>query len=424
MSKFVNAARADINPDCHCPTAADSPVLVRVGEGKQQEIPRTDIVSSNELRRVSGPVLVPVNRGLASKGMQVGRTETRSSQVVTRFFPTGLGVGVTLSAALGLTSGVLAASAALAVLAITISRHEPAVFSKSALVSHSQTDTQTSGATAQPLPMSDHPLVDNDDREADAKAGIDQRPSTAADFTREVVVVGHEVSAPKPSTDRSLPAPPDLRDIATTVPTQQLTAGGLSAAIPEFHEPRAPELPATRNEDVQASHTRDSSVRLASAEKARGTELADEIVWTSVSRTDPATVKAYLAKFPYGKHSQQAQQILSEMTAMHSRDTEAVLAALKKYSEAWSAKDVSDIVALRPGLGRRTVKEELSNVRSIAMRIRPIGSPKIEGNRAAVECIHEVEETFGDGIARARPGTRMTYFLARSDGNWQIQDSH
>lgn len=127
---------------------------------------------------------------------------------------------------------------------------------------------------------------------------------------------------------------------------------------------------------------------------------------------------------PSSESDAKSEPVLATAQTTQGSDKDAVLAALQKYSRAWSDKDIADILALRPHLGRRTVKQELADVRSIAMRIRPVGAPKIEGDQAAVVCIHEVSETFGDGIARQIPGTRMTYFLARgSAGTWQISDS-
>ncbi len=144
--------------------------------------------------------------------------------------------------------------------------------------------------------------------------------------------------------------------------------------------------------DMDSLPARQLTLNLTDIEKPRGMKVADEGV----------------------------QRPLLPVT---SPDTDAVLATLKRYSEAWSAKDVSKITALRPGLGERKVKKELSSVRFIAMRIRPLSSPKIQGDHAAVECIHEVNQTFNDGIARAHPGIKMTYALIRRGGNWFIESS-
>ena len=114
---------------------------------------------------------------------------------------------------------------------------------------------------------------------------------------------------------------------------------------------------------------------------------------------------------------------LNSPVATPSRDASGVIATLERYSDAWNTKDVADITAIRPGLGRRTVKEELSSVRSIVMRIRPTSVPRIEGDRATVECIHQVDQIFKDGIEKQNPGVRMTYVLVKRDGNWLIADS-
>jgi hypothetical protein len=106
-----------------------------------------------------------------------------------------------------------------------------------------------------------------------------------------------------------------------------------------------------------------------------------------------------------------------------SADAKAVVGALAKYSAAWNTKRAANITALRPGLPRRAVQQELSSVRSITMRIQPISAPTIQGNRATVECIHQVDQVFSDGVKKENPGIKMIYVLVRRDGNWLIEES-
>ena len=102
----------------------------------------------------------------------------------------------------------------------------------------------------------------------------------------------------------------------------------------------------------------------------------------------------------------------------------AVVAALQRYSRAWNGRDVSEIIAVRPSLSRRTVREELASARAISMNIRPTSTPKIRGDVATVECEHRVTQTFRDGVQKQTPGVRMTYVLQRHGGDWVIVDAH
>jgi hypothetical protein len=115
--------------------------------------------------------------------------------------------------------------------------------------------------------------------------------------------------------------------------------------------------------------------------------------------------------------------ILAPSSGKISADAEAVIAALERYSNAWNAKRVAQITALRPGLPRRTVEEELSSASSIRMHIQPTSAPRIEGNRATVECIHQVDQVFKDGIEKQSPGVKMTYVLVKRGNNWLIEAS-
>jgi hypothetical protein len=106
-----------------------------------------------------------------------------------------------------------------------------------------------------------------------------------------------------------------------------------------------------------------------------------------------------------------------------SADANAVIAALEKYSDAWNTKRVAQITALRPGLPRRTVVQELSSASSIIMRIQPTSIPRIQGNRATVECIHQVDQVFTDGVEKQNLGVKMIYVLVRRGSNWLIEES-
>jgi hypothetical protein len=103
-------------------------------------------------------------------------------------------------------------------------------------------------------------------------------------------------------------------------------------------------------------------------------------------------------------------------------DQRAVLAALQNYSAAWNSKDAAAIRAVRPGLRQHTLRKELADVDSIDMQIRPASNPQIDGDRAAVECVHDVHETFTGGVERSASGVRTTYTLVRQHGAWVIED--
>lgn len=104
-------------------------------------------------------------------------------------------------------------------------------------------------------------------------------------------------------------------------------------------------------------------------------------------------------------------------------DARAVMETLQQYCDAWNARHVDQITALRPRLTRRIVDQELSGARSIVMRIQPTSAPRIAGNRATVQCIHKVDQVFTDGVEKQNPGVNMTYVLMRRGSNWLIEDS-
>jgi hypothetical protein len=101
-------------------------------------------------------------------------------------------------------------------------------------------------------------------------------------------------------------------------------------------------------------------------------------------------------------------------------DAADVLAALRSYSSAWQSRNVNRIIALRPGLNKRTVRAELKDVVSLRMNIRPIAEPDIEDDVARVSCIHQVTQTFSGGVQKHSSEVRMTYLLVKRNGKWVI----
>ena len=149
----------------------------------------------------------------------------------------------------------------------------------------------------------------------------------------------------------------------------------------------------------------------------------EETLWHSAANSAGA-LSEYLAQYPNGAHAGDARLRLAALdSAKRMRDENAVIAVLAEYSRAWNARDLDDIRALRPGLATRTLKEELSAARSITMQIHPIGTPKIEGDRATIECLHRVDQMFDDGTEKQSPGVHMTYVLVKRGGSWLIADT-
>jgi hypothetical protein len=156
---------------------------------------------------------------------------------------------------------------------------------------------------------------------------------------------------------------------------------------------------------------------------------AEEDAWKSLDQTRKESVESFLARYPDAGHASDARQLLDGLSNQRAResalarDAHAAIAALEKYSDAWNAKDLGRISAMRPGLGRRTLKEQLAGARYIAMHIHPLSAPRIEGDRATVECIHQVDQVFSDGIEKQNPGVKVTYVLVRRGEQWLIEDS-
>ena len=165
---------------------------------------------------------------------------------------------------------------------------------------------------------------------------------------------------------------------------------------------------------------------LTRKEKAAQMERAEETAWNAVNRKDRASLQAFVKQFPTGKHSSEARQALANLApapaadTTHAADAVAVTAVLQRYAAAWNNKDIDEILALRPGLGKQFVRNALKGTRSMHMEITPNSPPKIQGGHATVVCTQRVDQTFADGVEKHPPQTMVTITLARNGNSWTI----
>jgi hypothetical protein len=144
----------------------------------------------------------------------------------------------------------------------------------------------------------------------------------------------------------------------------------------------------------------------------------------SIFSQDPHALNENLTALPSVPPMEMPHPMLARTSSQAlSADARQIIATLERYSNAWNAKRIAEITELRPKLSRRTVKEELSGASSIVMRIQPTSVPSIRGNRATVECIHQVEQVFTDGVEKKNPGVKMTYVLVRRGSDWLIDEA-
>jgi hypothetical protein len=156
--------------------------------------------------------------------------------------------------------------------------------------------------------------------------------------------------------------------------------------------------------------------------KPPGPDRAEESAWQTANLLDRSSLANYTAQFPSGRHYLEAQQALAQLRAAEllKQESAAVLTVLRQYADAWSSKDLNSILALQHTLDRRVVKEQLSPVKALVMRIAPASDPRIDGQQATVACRRQVVETFSDGVEKQSPESLVTFVLSKHNGAWTI----
>jgi hypothetical protein len=105
-------------------------------------------------------------------------------------------------------------------------------------------------------------------------------------------------------------------------------------------------------------------------------------------------------------------------------DSEAIVALIGRFANAWSAKDMDSILAIERDLDRQTLKSQFAPVKEIAMKISPLSPPQVRGTQATVVCRRQADETLLDGSRKQNPESVITYVLSKETGGWHIDGTH
>jgi hypothetical protein len=227
--------------------------------------------------------------------------------------------------------------------------------------------------------------------------------------------------------------PADL-EIPGAMPGTQVSGENLNKVLGQLieqsdweavHKDNKAEISAYLEKHPQGAHSGAALQLMADFErKSKTAELAraDETAWKSVKLTDRNSLENYLGQFPAGMHKLEANRAVVALQT--SAEAAAILTVLRRYANAWSTKDLDSIVALQQNLNRRTVKEELSPIKSIVMKLSPASPPLVRGERATVVCRRQVNEVFLNGIQKQSPEQLVTFVLAKQNGTWTIESTH
>jgi serine/threonine protein kinase/predicted Zn-dependent protease len=190
----------------------------------------------------------------------------------------------------------------------------------------------------------------------------------------------------------------------------------------------------------------------------------EQIEWDNLQNTrDPTAFQAFADKYPNGSHADQARRRIEDLEwarvdkqnagqiraflqqhpgSLQAPDASAALAALQQverlaadrlainqvlvqYQQAYAAKNLAELLVLRPSLAGSRAEKEIRDAfhasRSIALQLVPIREPEVSEDTAAVQCRETTKETV-DKRPLPEHNETVTITLRRSGQTWIIQD--
>ncbi len=154
------------------------------------------------------------------------------------------------------------------------------------------------------------------------------------------------------------------------------------------------------------------------------TRKIEQLEWGSVkSSKDPSALQAYVAKYPDSPYSQEARQRIQalQLAQQSAAERQGVMNALRGYSSAVARGDLSGVLAVWPGLGKReqnSLKEAFKHFQSIKIEFVPTGEPQISGDNAKIACRRTTESTDSQGTHSKQDN--VTVELRKTSGGWAI----
>jgi ketosteroid isomerase-like protein len=166
----------------------------------------------------------------------------------------------------------------------------------------------------------------------------------------------------------------------------------------------------------------------------------DDLRWQAArTANDPAVIERYLAQNPNSRYVAQAQARIQELrpppTAPVTKaapppaaepgpsEADAIRDVLRRYGEAYRARDAAQVSALWPTLTADQVRRIADSFRiavSIEQDLVPLAEPDVRGNEATVRCRRLIR--YEDERGPQRPvDEQVTVTLRKQQGAWLIQ---
>jgi hypothetical protein len=244
------------------------------------------------------------------------------------------------------------------------------------------------------------------------------------------------------------------REITTSEPPVPQQAPPQQAPPQQQLPPQAPPVDPAVRELAEWTRIRDSRDIAAfesflrnhpnGALRKEAQSKIDELHWESArAANEPAAIERYLRENPGSRYAGQARARLEELRPppppvaastpapvakveppRAPPEADAIRAVLKRYGEAYRARDAQQVAALWPSLSPDQVRRLADSFRvaiSIQQDLVPLTEPAIAGEQATVRCRRLIR--YEDERGPQRPvDNEVNVVLRKQQGAWVIQD--
>jgi hypothetical protein len=158
----------------------------------------------------------------------------------------------------------------------------------------------------------------------------------------------------------------------------------------------------------------------------------EEIDWHAAQEGNSlAAYQTFLRNYPQSPYAEQARAEIRKLEAPKAavaqatanNDGDAVMSALRRFSQAFDQKDAGQLSSVWPTLRRQELKkirDSFNDAESIHMDLKPTGELRIDGQHASVTCLRSLSYVFKGGIQKSEENT-VTIQLDKQSGTWVIQ---
>ena len=162
----------------------------------------------------------------------------------------------------------------------------------------------------------------------------------------------------------------------------------------------------------------------------------DDLAWKKTSKSDMASLQAYVSKFPAGNHVSQARAEMQRLTEPSipktvikppTDDKAAILAVISQYNRAYNDRDLEALRKLWPGMDSKRISADrdfFNTASSVTSSYKLDEDPQINGDDALVKMTFTLGYEMNGKQEKPRP-SKVTIRLKKREsagsGIWEIQ---